>query len=249
MAYPRGGLIERKEMKPKVFFGPYLVAAPMPGIAHETVRPLGVTVEWATSTAAPRIALFSKNSQQRGAVRLEHILVNIEQLPFSIECYEFSVIEHSAGIFLPLESVLAHLYQTHNGARCIFDLLGDLTNRIPVQNTLVRPLNRHGLLVPEVECRGYFLNTFLAGDQGFIAEIAWRTRGSHVSFHVGLCKFRPNEPIGGAQWVSSGSIGVSELLLRELRRSAAGNPTNLFTPLGLELASQLADAARQQLTA
>ena len=236
-------------MKPQVLFGPFFVATPIPCVVHQKVEPLGISIEWATPKIAPRIALFRQSSLPCGPARLEHILVYVGQLPFSIECLDCHVLEDPAGTFLPLESVLAHLYQTHNGARCIFDLLSDLTTRIPIRNKLVRPFNRSGLLIPEVETRGYFLNTGLQGDQGLIAEIGWRPREGHAAFHVGLCKFGPDNPVGDAQWVSGLTIGISQLLSLELRRGTPGNPASLFTPLGLYLVSQLANGACQQLTA
>lgn len=237
-------------MKSQILFGPYLVATPPQSASGPVVKPLGLAIEWATPKKAPRIALFRRQEQPDGPTRLEHILVDVENLPFAVSCPECHVIETSVSIFVPLESLLFRLYQTHVGACSIFELLRSLAKRVQIYNRVSTPLNQTGLLIPKAEERGFLLNTCLDGPLGTIAEIAWRASEGTDPFHVCLCKRIAQGPCAEVEWVNNEMVGVSELLGDELRQILPVTPANLFSPRGLDLLkSRFAQQARGDVTA
>jgi hypothetical protein len=95
------------------------------------------------------------------------------------------------------------------------------------------------LLASEAERRGFRLNTLLFSSRQLVADIAWQPPGEHYRFHVCLCAFGSGHDKG--VWLKPGLIGVSHLLLDELRRTVQGPPAAFFSPEGVRLLSTKVD--------
>lgn len=217
---------------------PFFNEAPPSDSGCKEIVPLQMQVEWASPKAAVVIPLFRYRPQpSTDKLRLEHIVVSSAQLPFEVECSPYHAVESPSGVFLPLEGLLSALYARHRIGRSIFALLEELAGLVPLYGSVRHPIATPGLLVPQVESRGFILNTVVHGDGRLFVEIGWKPRSQEYVFHVGLCAFNDADVEYGhpGVWIRPGVIGVAQLLSRELRQLISGEPRRLLTPAGLKL--------------
>jgi hypothetical protein len=216
--------------------GPYFSHIHAETAASGQVVPLGIQMEWATTDAAVTIPIFrARRNNGPDRLTLERIVVSSCQLPFYVECARYHVIETSAGLFLPLEALLAGLYEEHRACRSIFQVLTELGTLVPLGHPS-RPLSASlELLNPEAERQGFVLSAVVADESGVYAEIGWRPPQQSYVFHTCICAF--NRTLAGTpgqgRWQQAGTSGVGQVLSRELQRVFAV-PSDLFTPFGLK---------------
>ncbi|HEV2380858.1 MAG TPA: hypothetical protein VG206_13835 [Terriglobia bacterium] len=234
-------------MRPQLTFGPYFTSGhKVPELGKGTIQPLGLLCEWASPTTTSRIDLFRYQSSHAPTLcRLEHLLFPSEQLPFSLRCQSFQVVQSAGTTYLPLEALLLQLYRRCKVPQHIFAALAELASLVPLHSSVSRPITQTGLLVAPAEAQGFRLNTVLRHDGEIFAEIAWEPNAQACRFHVCICRFPDRKPDTGT-WQPSGLLGVSRLLAQALRQLVGGPPVAVFTPAGEQfLWTQPARPARQ----
>lgn len=208
-------------------------AAPVPQSA--TVAPIGLQVEWAGANEMAAIPLYCyrpKHAPRR--LRLEHIMFAAERLPFALECSDYQVIETAQGTYLPLEALLSGLYAKYQVGRSIFVVLAELAELVSLSGSVRHPIARPGLLIPQLEQKGFLLNSVFRDGQRIVAEIGWRSPHQEYLFHTCLCEFGCRNIGHGntGAWKPTSLIGVHQPLARELHRLAPGTPDTLLTSAG-----------------
>lgn len=218
--------------------GPLITTHPGSASRDPRIAPLGLQIEWATPTGAAAIPLFRHMPQHApNRLRLEHIVFASERLPFDLECSEHQVLETAAGVYLPAEALLSQLYSRYCVERSIFVVLTELAGLTPLNGSVRCPIAEPGLLIPQVEQRGFILNSVIHDADRIYAEIGWRPVVNENVFHTCICEFacaQSGDDHAGV-WVGPSLIGVHEPLSRALRHLVPGPPGTLFTPLGLNL--------------
>lgn len=225
-------------MKPQIVLGPYL----LPGKTTETAKcglvPLGITLEWATTSNAVCIPLYRycpPHCTQR--TRLEHIVLPVDRLAIPIECPHDHTVTSKQGAFVPLEAVLLGLYRNYQIERSVFAVLGELAALVRLHGTVSKPIPGSGFLNPKAEERGFRLNTVIRASSRLVGEIVWEPPTQNYRFHVCLCSFGTGGQPGKGKWVKSSVVGVSLLLHDELRRICSDPPISPLASAGVLLLS------------
>lgn len=200
-----------------------------------TIAPLGFQVEWAGADEMAAIPLYRyrpKHTSNR--LRLDRIVFAVERLPFALDCSEYQVVETARGTYLPLEGLLSQLYAKFQVSRSIFVVLAELAELMPLSGSVRHPIGRAGLLIPQVEKKGFLLNSVFREGDRVVAEIGWRPPFQEYVFHTCLCEFGCRKTGGGdtGVWKPTSLTGVHQPLSRELRRLAPGAPDTLLTSAG-----------------
>lgn len=219
----------------QLLLGPFFCPSISKAVNHVGFLPLGLQLEWAGPDSAAQIPLF-RQSADRGSksMRLEQLLFDRKELPFDLECPEYQVMRSSDGILLPLESLLAALYDRFEIYRSVSRVLSELASLVSLHHPVRRPITACGLLSPKAETAGFRLNTILREGRIIYANIAWQTQTGFSRFHACVCKFQQDEngALNDGVWQPATIPGVAPLLRRELRRLEPGAPERLFSAPG-----------------
>lgn len=218
-------------MKTKVTLGPYFLPCHASRDCSSGIVPLGFGLEWATPGYSKTIPLFCRREPKlRNRIRLERILFPISQLPFSLECPSHQIIQEADEPFAPMESLLVGLYKRFDVRRSIFEALAEIASLVPLHGSVAQPILRRGLLLDQIEQRGFRLNALFHDAEATIAEITWQAPQNGYRFHVCLCAYAPNSDEG--EWMKSSIIAVSQLLSDELQQISQGAPAAILAPAG-----------------
>ena len=215
--------------------GPLLTGHPVPVPEGVTVAPIGLQVEWASAHEMAAIPLCRyRPGYASNRIRLEHIVIAAERLPFALECSEHQVVETALGVYLPLEALLSELYARYQVGRSIFVVLAELAELMPLSGSVRHPIARPGLLIPQVEQKGFVLNSVFRERERIVSEIGWRPPHQEYVFHTCLCEFGCRNIGDGNKgvWKPTSLIGVHQPLARELHRLVPGAPGTLLTCIG-----------------
>lgn len=218
-------------MKPQIVLGPYL----LPGKSVETtkygVAPLGITLEWATTTESVRIPLYRYQPPHcTRHTRLEHIVLAANRLAIPIDCSCGHVVTTKHGVFVPLEALLLALYRTRQVQRPVFAVLEELSTLVQLHAAVSRPIYGSGFLNLRAEERGFRLNTVIRSSGSLVTEIVWEPPVSSYRYHVCLCLFAKGGRLDHVKWSPLNLTGVSTLLRDELLRIINGRVSDLFSP-------------------
>jgi hypothetical protein len=218
--------------------GPFLSTA-QPCLAHfKQVLPLSLVLEWSTPERAYRIQLFRRMSSTTPArVRLDQIVFLREELPCDLECLHYQVHETADGDFLPIDSLLAALYRSHNVARPIFQLLTELASVLPLHHPVTNPITARNLLTAEAEALGFRLNAVYQEPRRILVQFGWQPASGSPRFHVCIAAFHLNTSGNSDRgtWVDERDPGVSKILAIQLHRECPGDPARLLTFSGMDL--------------
>ena len=130
---------------------------------------------------------------------------------------------------LPIEALLAALYQSHEVQRPVFDVLSELLALAPVDGSVTHPAPG-GLLVREAEEKGWCIITAFREEDGIYAEIGWRPTRDASALHACVCRFPTGT--GDGEWVPQGPVALAEVLGAELHRQLPGPPRVLLSAAG-----------------
>jgi hypothetical protein len=218
-------------MKTKVTLGPYFLPRHASRQHASAISPLGFCLEWATPGYAKTIPLFYRRDPKLGdRIRLAGILFPISQLPFSLKCPSHHIVQEVDESFAPMESLLVGLYKRFDVRRSIFEVLAEIVSRIPLHGSVTEPILTRGLLLDELEERGFRLNALFHSADAKIAEIAWQAPQIDYRFHVCSCAFAPDSE--QVRWIKPSIIGTSQLLFDELQQIARGPAATILAPAG-----------------
>jgi hypothetical protein len=195
-------------------------------------------MEWASAMGVVRIPLYRRPpSPGLGSLRLDQLLFARACLPIDLECSTYQVVETPSETFLPVEALLAALYESHEVSRSILKVLAEVGSVVPLHSHVRLAITTKGLLVPHAEAAGFHLTKVVReGDQSY-AEIEWQAAGQSNRFHCCICRFsleRRGLRDEGA-WLPAGIIGVASLLAREFHQLVPGSPDTVFSPTGRSL--------------
>jgi len=219
-----------------VTLGPFFTTANSSEPVSEQIVPLNLAIEWSSPHEARRLLLFRHRPPYcPDRIRLEQIVFRRSDLPCDMECQAYQAIDTPAGIFLPLEALLAALYRSCEIARPLRDLLNELVAVVPIYNRGIGQIRTEGLLTPEAEARGFRLNTFFQESELIYAQLGWESKSQSTRFHVCLATFQwhPDRRLNHGSWVTPREVGVSQILADELHRLVRGNPTALLSEAGI----------------
>jgi hypothetical protein len=225
----------------KITLGPYFCAAYTPAFSNDEILPLGFRMEWASATRVVGIPLFRRHPGRRpGTLRLEHLLFARIDLPFELKCSSYQVVKTPTETFLPLEALLAALYDGNEVSRSILQVLAELVSTVAIHSRVTHAISLQGLLVTRAEASGFRLNTVIRDGDRLYAEIGWQPAGHANRFHTSICRFQLNR--GGLStegvWLPAGVIGVASLLAREFHHLVPGPPKQAFSLSGASLLQQ-----------
>jgi hypothetical protein len=222
----------------KIILGPYFCVAHAPALSNDKILPLGFRMEWASATKVVGIPLFRRHpGRGPGTLRLEHLLFARRHLPFELECSSDQVVKTPTETLLPLEALLAALYDGNEVSRSILQVLAELVSKVAIHSRVSHGITMQGLLVPRAEAAGFRLNMVIRDGDRFYAEIGWQPAGHANRFHTSICRFQLNR--GGLStegvWLPAGVIGVASLLAREFHHVVPGLPREAFSLSGISL--------------
>jgi hypothetical protein len=115
-----------------ITIGPFFAKAFSDVISFGPVQLLNLVLEWATPERAISIPLFRGGGpHDQNQLRLHHILLRRENLPCDLQCPAYQVVTSDTDEFLPLDALLAALFQGDQIRRPVFSILKELSSVIP----------------------------------------------------------------------------------------------------------------------
>jgi hypothetical protein len=199
----------------------------------ELAVPLNLAIEWATSQGACRIPLFRAPWATPPKLGLHHVVFRRSDLPCDMECSADEPIEN----FLSLDALLLAIYKHWQILRSPFDVLNELATSLPLSNHGTKVIYDTGLLHPDIEARGFRLNTCFKEPEHSLVQIGWESTNARTRFHTCVLAFKLDAAGSTvfAEWIPNLESGICQLLDAELRRLAPSDPRQILTDAGRQL--------------
>ena len=195
------------------------------------VHDLGVEMKWGKPQHTNRIYGIIHAD---GPYSFDNALVHEDDVQPNVEYQSRLARKTKVGMFIPLTSHLAALYDFKFVTRDIMLVLAEVDAFLPTGLGIAN-IPRHagkaghqsqeaqtGMLSTDLEIDGYRLTDLLEEEHRAMLNISWLSKPGGRRFFVGVIEMRPTADGITAKWMLPGPCGVNSLLRREFGKRCQG---------------------------
>lgn len=224
-----------------IFFGPFIAKAQTRGGYLPTFENTGIAMEFAAAEVARVATIYRRmwpDSDDVALFGFSDFFIHQADLPCDVRAYGYSMKEVPDGVLIPLEDVLASLYQKYRNARPLRQVLEELREKLgPAHPSAPPPPN---LLKPELAALGFRVERVFPYGRKLSVSLEWApvadiNQPSFCSVGMGFIEFVPerDRTLGKGKWIKPRADILGLNLRTELIHMFRGAPITIFSPQGV----------------